>query len=89
MVTLKNISGFPTNYVSGLSFDNCPKKIKWKWQHSGGFIDMDGSLSGQAGSTVVPQAGYFPSSCVDSADEFSVSSIKTGFTFENLLGVLP
>ena len=61
-------AGFP-GYVSGAKFINSPFKTNWKYKHSGAWIDVDGSLSGTAESTVLPNLNYLPSSgCTANSD---------------------
>ena len=58
--------------TEGLSFVNSPNKVTWRWIFSGSINDLDGSLSGQAGATVVTAAQIYPPECVDdSGTDFS------------------
>jgi hypothetical protein len=51
-------------------------KITWRWPHSGSFTDNDGSLTGTADQTVIPQSPlYDPAHCNDAGLEFSGNGI--------------
>ncbi|XP_072562121.1 PKHD1 like 1, tandem duplicate 1 [Paramormyrops kingsleyae] len=54
---------------SGIQFHTCPKKAAFKWEHEVALIDMDGSLTGSTGHTVVPHSALLdPDHCAVSVE---------------------
>ncbi|XP_046549966.1 LOW QUALITY PROTEIN: fibrocystin-L-like [Haliotis rubra] len=51
---------------TGLTFTNADRKFKFAWEHEAAMIDLDGSLLGTAGASVLPAVDILPSSeCTD------------------------
>ncbi|ESO84871.1 hypothetical protein LOTGIDRAFT_131466, partial [Lottia gigantea] len=62
--------------VSGLNFENADRKVLWRWLHEGSITDLDGSLAGQAGYSLVPSMDTLdPAKCSYHA-ESSLGSIN-------------
>jgi len=59
--------------TSGLSFIDSPNKVSWPWTMAGFYKDLDGTLCGSPGCSVVQKRDiYDPVACVDDTDdEFS------------------
>ena len=59
--------------TSGLSFIDSPNKVSWPWTMAGFYKDLDGTLCGTPGCSVVQKRDiYDPIACVDDTDdEFS------------------
>ncbi|XP_063041153.1 fibrocystin-L-like [Engraulis encrasicolus] len=73
---------------SGIQYFNSPNKAGFRWEHEVNLLDMDGTLTGTAGSVVVPASGLLdPSRCV-SGSEWSVGFpgvvCQPGITFHRL-----
>ena len=58
--------------TTGLSFFNSPNKAMFRWEHEGILEDLDGTLVGTAGATVLPCSALFPPDECQQQDEFSV-----------------
>ncbi|CAH1247131.1 PKHD1L1 [Branchiostoma lanceolatum] len=63
-------SGFVAK-TSGINFSQSPNKVSFEWEHESVLWDVDGSLTGTAGGSVVPSSAILPLSCTES-EEFSV-----------------
>uniref|UniRef100_A0A8C4N397 Polycystic kidney and hepatic disease 1 (autosomal recessive)-like 1 n=1 Tax=Eptatretus burgeri TaxID=7764 RepID=A0A8C4N397_EPTBU len=49
---------------SKIGFSNVKLKVIFRWKHEAVFYDLDGSLTGQSGSTVLPQSEFLdPARC--------------------------
>lgn len=57
--------------VENITFENSPNKVTWKWEHGGSFIDVDGTLTGTEGQTVITKSPLYPPECVDAGPEYS------------------
>ncbi|XP_050416785.2 fibrocystin-L [Patella vulgata] len=69
-----NCGGFITK-TTGLGFNNADRRLHLDWQHEGVIIDIDGSLTGSAGHSVVPSMGILPPAKCSSAVPFSVGTV--------------
>ncbi|XP_064635838.1 fibrocystin-L-like [Lineus longissimus] len=53
------------------SWVNSPNKCRYAWEHEGILKDMDGTLTGVAGQSVVPTSGLLPTGDCTAASDFS------------------
>ncbi|XP_067676837.1 fibrocystin-L-like isoform X2 [Haliotis asinina] len=60
-----NLCGGFTYKSMGLTFTNADRKFRFAWQHEAVMIDLDGSLLGTAGSSVLPAMDILPSQCTN------------------------
>ncbi|XP_066276424.1 fibrocystin-L-like [Branchiostoma lanceolatum] len=62
-------AGFPYR-AQGVGFYSTTNKAAFRWEHEGWIEDLDGSVTGTAGGTVIPSSATLPPTCAENA-EFS------------------
>ncbi|KAK7105773.1 hypothetical protein V1264_017108 [Littorina saxatilis] len=72
---LSYCGGF-TYHTKGLQFENTNNKVHYEWESEGVIKDLDGTLTGSAGYSVIPTTPTLPSgSCTDNVAEMSVTGV--------------
>ncbi|XP_035686784.1 fibrocystin-L-like [Branchiostoma floridae] len=55
-------AGFPYK-AEGVEYFSTPNKANFRWEHEGWIEDLDGSVTGTAGGTVIPSSATLPPTC--------------------------
>ncbi|XP_064635071.1 fibrocystin-L-like [Lineus longissimus] len=74
-LSVTRIDGTCIEFCGGWKYDfydttwvNSPNKCSYDWEHEGILKDMDGTLTGVAGQSILPTSGLLPPSCTHAAD---------------------
>ena len=78
---LERQGGYETLFEEVL-FIACTNRVHWQWEHEQIFRDIDGSLTGEPGSALIPTSGVLPSShCRPDSTSINGSVCDSGIEF--------